>query len=58
MGAGRNSSYVVLKPTSEVDAGYLRYLFKSAPYIAALRGTANFIRDGQLRSRTLAKSLA
>ena len=41
------SSYVVLKPSAQVDANYFRYLFKSAPYIAALRITADFIRDGQ-----------
>ena len=41
------SSYVVLKPTAAVHPSYFRYFFKSAPYITALRGTANFIRDGQ-----------
>ena len=41
------SSYVVLKPDTQVDATYFRYLFKSAPYIAALRATGDFIRDGQ-----------
>lgn len=41
------SSYVVLKPESQVDAAYFRYLFKSVPYIAALRATGDFIRDGQ-----------
>jgi len=41
------SSYVVLKPTTAVHAGYFRYFFKSVPYITALRATANFIRDGQ-----------
>ena len=41
------SSYVVLKPDAQVDATYFRYLFKSAPYIGALRVTADFIRDGQ-----------
>lgn len=41
------SSYVVLKPGPEVDPTYFRHLFKSAPYIGALRGTADFIRDGQ-----------
>jgi len=41
------SSYVVLKPQPEAEAGFFQYLFKSAPYINALRGTANYIRDGQ-----------
>lgn len=41
------SSYVVLKPDAQVDATYFRHLFKSAPYIGALRATADFIRDGQ-----------
>ena len=41
------SSYVVLKPDPQIDAAYFRYLFKSAPYIAALRATGDFIRDGQ-----------
>ena len=41
------SSYVVLKPGTEMDPKYFQYLFKSAPYIAALRATGDFIRDGQ-----------
>jgi len=41
------SSYVVLKPSAEVDVGYFQYLFKSHDYIQALRATSNFIRDGQ-----------
>lgn len=41
------SSYVVLKPEGQVDPGYFRHLFKSSPYIAALRATGDFIRDGQ-----------
>jgi type I restriction enzyme S subunit len=41
------SSYVVLKPIIPIDVGYYSYLFKSAGYIQALRGTSNFIRDGQ-----------
>ncbi|MEF8716746.1 MAG: hypothetical protein V5B35_15545 [Candidatus Accumulibacter necessarius] len=41
------SSYVVLKPDAQVDATYFRHLFKSAPYVGALRATADFIRDGQ-----------
>jgi len=41
------SSYVVLRPLLEVDAGYFGRLFKSPRYISALQATANFIRDGQ-----------
>ncbi|MBW7974856.1 restriction endonuclease subunit S [Bradyrhizobium sp. BR 10289] len=41
------SSYVVLKPSVEVDVGFFQYLFKSHDYIQALRATSNFIRDGQ-----------
>ena len=41
------SSYVVLKPGDQVNAAYFRYLFKSVPYIAALRATGDFIREGQ-----------
>lgn len=41
------SSYVVLKPDVQAVAAYFRYLFKSVPYIAALRATGDFIRDGQ-----------
>lgn len=41
------SSYVVLKPDSQVDAEYFKHLFKSVPYVAALRATGDFIRDGQ-----------
>ena len=41
------SSYVVLRPTSDVDVGFFSYLFKSQAYIQALQSTANFIRDGQ-----------
>lgn len=41
------SSYVVLKPSAEVDPGYFKHLFKSHDYIQALRATSNFIRDGQ-----------
>lgn len=41
------SSYVVLKPDAQVDAAYFRHLFKSDSYIAALRATGDFIRDGQ-----------
>ena len=35
------------KPEGQVGAAYFRYLFKSVPYIAALRATGDFIRDGQ-----------
>lgn len=41
------SSYVVLKPDAQVDAAYFKHLFKSVPYVAALRATGDFIRDGQ-----------
>lgn len=41
------SSYVVLKPETQVEAAYFKHLFKSVPYIAALRATGDFIRDGQ-----------
>ncbi|MFN7897706.1 MAG: restriction endonuclease subunit S [Cyanobacteriota bacterium] len=41
------SSYVVLKPSAEVSAGYFQHLFKSNQYINALRATSDFIRDGQ-----------
>ncbi len=41
------SSYVVLCPTPEADAGFFSYVFKSQAYIRALQSTANFIRDGQ-----------
>ena len=41
------SSYVVLRPLHDAQPDFFQYLFKSAPYITALRGTADFIRDGQ-----------
>jgi len=41
------SSYVVLKPTPNVERNYYQYLLKSVRYIQALQSTANFIRDGQ-----------
>ena len=41
------SSYIVLRPTMEVDVELFSYLLKSQAYIQALRSTANFIRDGQ-----------
>jgi len=44
---GIRSSYVVLKPTSNIEKDFYQYLFKSARYIQALQSTTNFIRDGQ-----------
>lgn len=41
------SSYVVLKPRRDVHVPYFAHLFKSHPYIHALRATCQFIRDGQ-----------
>lgn len=41
------SSYVVLKPRRDVHVPYFAHLFKSNPYIQALRATCQFIRDGQ-----------
>ena len=41
------SSYVVLKPSARVDAGFFQYLLKSHDYVQALQATSNFIRDGQ-----------
>ena len=41
------SSYVVLKPSAQVDIDFFSYVFKSSVYISALQTTANFIRDGQ-----------
>ena len=41
------SSYVVLRPTQEVDVGFYSYVLKLPAYIQALQSTANFIRDGQ-----------
>jgi len=41
------SSYVVLKPARGVQVPYFAHLFKSNPYIQALRSTSQFIRDGQ-----------
>ena len=40
------SSYVVLRPTHEVDVELFSYVLKSQAYIQALQSTANFIRDG------------
>ncbi len=44
---GIRSSYIVLKPSAKLRVGYYQHLFKSQPYIQALRATGNFIRDGQ-----------
>ena len=41
------SSYVVLRPSPQIDIDFFAYLFKSHSYIQALRATSNFIRDGQ-----------
>ena len=41
------SSYIVLRPTAEVDVDYFGHVLKSRAYIKALQSTANFIRDGQ-----------
>jgi type I restriction enzyme S subunit len=41
------SSYVVLKPREGIYVPYFAHLFKSHPYIQALRTTSEFIRDGQ-----------
>ncbi len=41
------SSYVVLKPGTDVDANFFQYLLKSPGYIRALQATGDFIRDGQ-----------
>lgn len=41
------SSYVVLKPRDGIHVPYFTHLFKSHPYIHALRATSEFIRDGQ-----------
>jgi type I restriction enzyme S subunit len=41
------SSYVVLKPSAQINIDFFSYVFKSQAYISALQSTANFIRDGQ-----------
>ena len=41
------SSYVVLKPGPDVNAGFFQYALKSPGYIRALQATGDFIRDGQ-----------
>lgn len=42
-----SSAYVPLIPSSEINLGYFRYLFKSKSYIQALQSTTNLVRDGQ-----------
>jgi type I restriction enzyme S subunit len=39
--------YVMLAPVKGVHPPYFAHLFKSAPYIQALRSTTDLIRDGQ-----------
>jgi type I restriction enzyme S subunit len=41
------SSYVVLRPGPDVNAGFFQYVLKSPGYIRALQATGDFIRDGQ-----------
>ena len=41
------SSYIVLRPTIEVNVEFFGYVLKSQAYIQALQSTADFIRDGQ-----------
>lgn len=41
------SSYIVLMPLDNIDAGFYSYFFKTPDYIKALQSTAIFIRDGQ-----------
>ena len=41
------SSYIVLRPTIEVNVEFFSYVLKSQAYIQALQSTADFIRDGQ-----------
>lgn len=44
---GIRSSYVVLRPVTQLERSYYQYLFKCQNYVQALQSTANFIRDGQ-----------
>ena len=39
--------YIVLLPQNNVEPRYFKWLLKSRHYIKALRGTSEFIRDGQ-----------
>ena len=41
------SSYIILKPQEQIDAGFYSKLLKLPGYIKALQRTASFIRDGQ-----------
>lgn len=41
------SSYVILRPSDEVQPDFFGYLLKIPKYIHALQITGNFIRDGQ-----------
>ena len=41
------SSYVILRPSPEVNPEFFGYLLKTPRYIHALQITGNFIRDGQ-----------
>lgn len=41
------SSYVILRPSSQVNPDFFGYLLKTPRYIHALQITGNFIRDGQ-----------
>ncbi len=52
-----SSAYVMLIPRKEkVYDGYFKWLLKSRPYIKALKGTADLVRDGQaLRYANFAK---
>ena len=52
-----SSAYVMLIPNKEkVYDGYFKWLLKSKPYIKALQGTSDLVRDGQaLRYANFAK---
>lgn len=40
-------AYTVLQNKKAIDYAYFKYLFKSAPYIAALQSTTDSLRDGK-----------
>jgi len=40
-------AYTVLHSEKDIVPGYFRYLFKSAPYIAALQASTDSLRDGK-----------
>ena len=42
-----SSAYVMLVPKESVFPAFFAYLFKSRPYILALRRTSDLVRDGQ-----------